>query len=62
MHETQPSRVYPEIPQGTTQTLVTGQPQLMITPQSIPGCPPGLEHLARLNQVLIHQQNEFLEG
>ena len=35
----------------------------MVTPlSSIPGCPPGLEYLAQLDQVMIEQQVELLEG
>ena len=29
---------------------------------SIPGCPPGLEYLAQIDQILVKQQKELLEG
>jgi len=31
-------------------------------PQAIPGCPPGLEYLAAVDQLLVHQQIELLEA
>jgi len=51
-----------EYPQGLTQTIVTDQPQWMVMHQAYPGCPPGLEYLAHLDQLLIHQQVELLDG
>lgn len=36
-------------------------PVMMPAPQKIPGCPPGLEYLAQLDQVLVHQQIELAE-
>ena len=48
---------------------MTGQPgvappqaQWMARPQMIPGCPPGLEYLAQIDQLLVKQQVELLEG
>ncbi|XP_071487102.1 LOW QUALITY PROTEIN: phospholipid scramblase 2-like [Diadema antillarum] len=41
-----------------------GQPApivMMPAPPSIPGCPPGLEYLSQLDQLLIHQQIELAE-
>jgi len=38
------------------------QPVWMASPGSIPGCPPGLEYLTQLDQVLMHQQVELFEG
>uniref|UniRef100_F7A786 Phospholipid scramblase n=2 Tax=Ciona intestinalis TaxID=7719 RepID=F7A786_CIOIN len=41
-----------------------GQPQpavWMQAPQSIPGCPPGLEYLTQLDQLLVHQKVELFE-
>ncbi|XP_041378423.1 phospholipid scramblase 1-like isoform X2 [Gigantopelta aegis] len=41
---------------------ILGQPvQWMNRPQAIPGCPPGLEYLTQLDQLLIKQQKEVLE-
>ena len=37
--------------------------QMMERPtQVIPGCPPGLQYLAQLDQILVHQQIELLEA
>ena len=48
---------------------MTGQPggpapqvQWMARPQGMPGCPPGLEYLAQIDQLLVKQQVELLEG
>ena len=30
--------------------------------QAIPGCPPGLEYLTQVDQLLVNQQIEFLES
>lgn len=38
------------------------QTQWMAKPGSIMGCPPGLEYLTQLDQLLIHQQVELLEA
>ena len=38
---------------------VAGWLQQPFTP---PGCPPGLEYLAGVDQLLIHQQTELIEG
>lgn len=31
-------------------------------PQGIPNCPPGLEYLTMIDQLLVHQKVELLEG
>jgi len=39
------------------------QLQWMSAPQeTIPGCPPGLEYLTQIDQLLVHQQVEIFEG
>ena len=39
------------------------QANWMPVPQeTIPGCPPGLEYLTQIDQLLVHQQVELLEG
>ncbi|PIK54843.1 hypothetical protein BSL78_08272 [Apostichopus japonicus] len=52
------------------QPIVSGQPlpgapgqvQWMAPPPAIPGCPPGLEYLTQLDQILVHQQVELFEA
>lgn len=36
--------------------------QWMVAPQSNPHCPPGLEYLTQIDQLLVHQQVELLEA
>lgn len=36
--------------------------QWMQAPQAPPNCPPGLEYLTLVDQLLVHQQMEVLEG
>lgn len=46
------------------QPGVPGQPQpvqWMQRPESVPGCPPGLEYLTQIDQLLVHQQVEIFE-
>eukprot|EP00057_Strongylocentrotus_purpuratus_P028706 XP_011683180.1 PREDICTED: phospholipid scramblase 2 isoform X2 [Strongylocentrotus purpuratus] len=53
--------------QGQVPMVVGQQPgmpmpvQLMPAPQAIPGCPPGLEYMVQLEQLLVHQQIELAE-
>ena len=41
-----------------------GQPgqQMMAMPEGVVGCPPGLEYLTQLDQLVVKQQVELLEG
>ncbi|XP_033642202.1 phospholipid scramblase 2-like [Asterias rubens] len=72
----QPPQAYGQPPQGYGQPGYPGQPimgqpgvlpgqpapaQWMPAPQSIPGCPPGLEYLSQIDQLLVHQQVELFE-
>ena len=41
---------------------VPGQMNWMPAPQAPMGCPPGLEYLTAIDQVLVQQQIELLEG
>lgn len=51
---------------GASQGMpMHGQPavaQWMARPQGIPGCPPGLEYLCQIDQLLVKQQIELLEA
>ncbi|GCB72857.1 hypothetical protein scyTo_0002225 [Scyliorhinus torazame] len=59
---TQPPIVQPpgayanQVPPGQKGAL-----QMMPLPSGIPDCPPGLEYLAQIDQLLVHQQVELLE-
>ena len=46
----------------TAQPGASAQGQWMMRPQGIPGCPPGLEYLMQIDQLLVKQQVELLEG
>ncbi|XP_076823563.1 phospholipid scramblase 1-like [Clavelina lepadiformis] len=49
----------------TTQFGGQSQPaqnQWMAMPSNVPGCPPGLEYLSQLDQLLVHQQVELFEA
>lgn len=41
---------------------IVAQPQWMERPSGLPGCPPGLEYLSQLDQLLVHQQVELFEA
>lgn len=60
-----PPPVQPGVPGGPPQFVVPGgapQMQWMTRPtEVIPGCPPGLEYLSQLDQILVHQQVELFE-
>ena len=50
---------------GAPPPSVPGQPQQVVwmqRPQLIPGCPPGLEYLTQIDQLLVKQQFEILES
>ena len=41
----------------------SAEPNWMPAPEeTIPGCPPGLEYLTKIDQLLVHQQVEVFEG
>lgn len=43
--------------------IVVSEPNWMPVPEeTIPGCPPGLEYLTKIDQLLVHQQIEVFEG
>lgn len=52
----QPGAVGQPLPGQAPQT------QWMTRPESVPGCPPGLEYLTQVDQILVHQQIELLEA
>lgn len=57
-----PPAGYAPPPQGVPPNIPGMQTQWMARPtQVFPGCPPGLEYLTQLDQVLVHQQVELFE-
>ncbi|XP_029725073.1 phospholipid scramblase 2 isoform X2 [Aedes albopictus] len=61
-----PVMVQPGMPgQPPPQVAPAGAPQAggwMTIPQGIPNCPPGLEYLTSIDQLLVHQKVELLEA
>ncbi|XP_062543276.1 phospholipid scramblase 2 isoform X2 [Armigeres subalbatus] len=63
-----PVMVQPGMPgQPPPQVAQAGAPQAaaggwMSIPQGIPSCPPGLEYLTSIDQLLVHQKVELLEA
>ena len=42
---------------------IVSEPNWMPVPEeTIPGCPPGLEYLTKIDQLFVHQQIELFEG
>ena len=54
-----PSQPYPP---GYGGIGAQAMPMMPLTPQPPPGCPPGLEYLTHVDQLLVHQQVELFEG
>uniref|UniRef100_A0A1I8H9U7 Phospholipid scramblase n=1 Tax=Macrostomum lignano TaxID=282301 RepID=A0A1I8H9U7_9PLAT len=52
---------YAPVPQQPQLGAPTGQVVWMNKPAAFPGCPPGLEYLTQVDQLLVHQQIELLE-
>jgi hypothetical protein len=42
--------------------LISGAENWMQAPQANTNCPPGLEYLTMVDQLLVHQKVELLEG
>lgn len=61
----QPAVVYVQQQQQQpppVNVTVTMQPTAVAQPQQIPNCPPGLEYLSLLSQLLIKQKVELMEA
>uniref|UniRef100_A0A2M4AMB1 Phospholipid scramblase n=1 Tax=Anopheles triannulatus TaxID=58253 RepID=A0A2M4AMB1_9DIPT len=60
-----PVVVQPGVPGQPPPQMMGGQPMAggwMPIPQGIPNCPPGLEYLTAIDQLLVHQKVELLEA
>ncbi|PAA78384.1 hypothetical protein BOX15_Mlig003533g1 [Macrostomum lignano] len=57
----QPGYGQPQQQGGAPAAAAPGQVVWMNRPAPIPGCPPGLEYLTQVDQLLVHQQIELLE-
>ena len=58
----EPNTMQPKPSQGQNNGPPIIPQQWMPIPTKIPGCPPGLEYLTVLDQLLIHQDVELVEG
>ena len=47
---------------NTAQPSAPPEPDWVDRPEGIPGCPPGLEYLLHVDQLLVKQQVEIFEG
>lgn len=62
LHSVSRSLLFKDVIQAITLAGVPGQMNWMPPPQAPMGCPPGLEYLTAIDQVLVQQQIELLEG
>ena len=46
----------------STLFIIINVAQWMPAPEGPPGCPPGLEYLTQVDQLLVNQQIELLES